>query len=179
MRHSARSLRLGVFTTSALIVLAALPASAQSRVRMDGGSSDSASFVVPRRAPASAEPAISTRDQRVALVLRDTVVIMQLTDTGMARLFDGDTATRGSGAALFARMARASISVLMDHGIAYRISALSSARAEGSRLVLEDRAGKHVFEDTSYNGHHPMTDFSPADAARFASAVQRAIDARR
>jgi hypothetical protein len=68
---------------------------------------------------------------------------------------------------------------MFDHGIAYRLSALGSARADGSRLVLEDRAGKRVFDQVELNGRNVMDDFSPAEAERFAAAVNRAIRGHR
>jgi hypothetical protein len=76
-------------------------------------------------------------------------------------------------------MIRAGVSGILDHGVAYRVSALRRARAEGSRLVLEDREGKPVFAGVEINGRHPMDDFPPEDARRFADAVNRAIQARR
>lgn len=171
-------LRMSVLV-AALMAAAPLAASAQSGHTVSVNASDSVSFIVPRRAPGEGEAALRTRDRKVALVLRDSVVVLQLTDHGMEHLFDDDTTKRSGGEAIFARMMKAGVEGLMDHGVAYRLSALRTAYADGSRLVLEDRTGKHVFEDTSYNGNHPMQDFAPADAERFARVVKQAIDARR
>jgi hypothetical protein len=50
---------------------------------------------------------------------------------------------------------------------------------DGSRLILENQAGERVFEDVDVNGRHVMDDFSPAEAERFAAAVNRAIRRQR
>ena len=115
----------------------------------------------------------------IAALLRDSVVVMQMTDHGMHHMFDGDTAKKGVGEAIIARMVRSGVEGLMDHGIAYRLSALRRAYADGGRVVLEGRDGTQVFQSTRLNGHRPMEDFAPAEATRFAAAVQRAIAARR
>jgi hypothetical protein len=41
--------------------------------------------------------------------------------------------------------------------------------------VLEDRAGKRVFDRVELNGRDVMDDFSPDEASRFAAAVNRAL----
>jgi hypothetical protein len=46
-------------------------------------------------------------------------------------------------------------------------------------LVLEDRAGKRVFDQVEFNGRQVMDDFSPAEAERFAAAVNRALRGQR
>jgi hypothetical protein len=166
--------------TAAVLLTASVPAYAQKDHAMNVHAADSMSFIVSRRAASDAEPSVQTRDRRVSLILRDTVIVLQLTDRGMTQMFEGDTNTSsGVGEAIFARMVRAGVSGLMDHGIAYRLSALRRAYVDGNALVLEDRAGTHIFEDTSYNGHHPMQDFKADEAERFAAAVQRAIAGRR
>jgi hypothetical protein len=68
---------------------------------------------------------------------------------------------------------------MLDHAIAYRLSALRSARVEGSRLVLEDLGGHRVFDQVELNGRQVMDDFSPAEAERFAAAVNRALRGQR
>jgi hypothetical protein len=174
--HTATRRTLAV---AALLLAALSPASAQEKKQVSVHAADSLSFIVPRRAPLESEASLRTRDRKVALVLRDTVVVLQLTDRGMDGLFDNDTTKRSGGEAIFARMMKAGVAGLMDHGIAYRLSALRTAYADGTRLVLEDRNGKHVFEDTELNGSHPMQDFAPGEAERFARAVKQAIDSRR
>jgi hypothetical protein len=140
---------------------------------------DSASFVVARRGPFAGEPVLRTLSGEAALILRDSVVVLQLTDYGLDHLFDGDRETRRGGSRILIAMVKAGVSGLLDHGVAYRVSALRRAYAEGNRVVLLDRAGNHVFETTNYNEHYPMEEFSPAEARRFAKAVQRSITAHR
>ena len=177
--HVLRGNAVRVLAAAVLALLGALPSGAQGNHRISVHADDSVSFIVPRRPPASGEASLRTTDRRAALILRDTVVVLQLTDRGMDELFDGDTATRSLGEGILVRMTRAGITGLLDHGIAYRLSALRRAYADGSRLVLEDHAGNHVFESTEYNGRHPMEEFVPAEAAHFAAAVQRLIATRR
>ena len=165
--------RAGVVLLGVLAV--AVPADARAQQSVKVNSSDSVSFIVPRRAPRDDEARLRTRDRKVVLVLRDTTIVMQLTDLGMETMFATDTAQTSGAAAIFARMAKAGMQGLFDHGIAYRLSALRAARADGTRLVLEDHAGAHVFEDAEINDVHPMDDFDPADAARFAKLVEGRI----
>lgn len=161
------------------ILAAATPARARAQHTLSVTSDDSTSFIVPRRAPTDDEARLRTRDHKVVLVLRDTTVVMQLTDLGLETMFANDTATRTGAGAIFARMAKAGMQGLFDHGIAYRLSALRTARADGGTLVLEDRDGKHVFADTNVNGVRPMQGFDPGEAERFARLVQRRIAAGR
>lgn len=136
---------------------------------------DSVSYIVPRRDAAPGEPSIKTTSQEGTLILRNGAVILQLTDRGLDHLFDGDHGDRG----ILVRIAKAGVSGMLDHGIAYRLTALKRAYSDGSRIVLEDKTGARVFETTSYNNHHPMEEFSPAEARRFAKLVQQAIEAQR
>ena len=159
------------------LLAAAVPADARAQHSVTVNSDDSVSFIVPRRAPRDDEARLRTRDRKVVLVLRDTTIVIQMTDLGMETMFATDTAHASGAAAIFARMARAGMQGLFDHGIAYRLSALRAARADDTRLVLEDHAGAHVFEDAEINDMHPMEDFDPADAQRFAKLVQDRISA--
>lgn len=155
------------------------PASAQRGTNISVHAPDSVSFVVARRGPYSDEIAIRTLSEEAELILRDSVVVLQLTDYGLDHLFDGDRDTRRGGSRILMAMVKAGVSSLLDHGVAYRISALRRAYADGNRIILEDRAGKHVFETTSYNDHYPMEEFAPGEARRFARAVERSIAAHR
>jgi hypothetical protein len=173
--------RLAVLAVvSAALVLAARPAAAQSRVAIRSEAGDSVAWVVRRQPLDEADAALRTRDRHVALLLTDTTVVLQFTERGLDHVRDqlGADAT-GTGARILARVLGAGIAGLLDHGLAYRLSALREARAEGGRLVLEDRDGGRVFAGTEINGRHVMDDFSPAEAERFAAAINRALRARR
>lgn len=178
-----RSIKLvPIIAATCCIVASLIPV---GRSHAQGGTSisvhapDSVSFVVARRGPYSDETAIRTVSGEAELVLRDTVVVLQLSDYGLDHLFDGDRDTRRGGSRFLMAMVKAGVSGLLDHGVAYRISALRRAYADGNRLILEDHAGEHVFETTNYNDHHPMEEFAPGEARRFAMAVQRKIAAHR
>jgi hypothetical protein len=142
---------------------------------------DSAAWIVPRQWEEGADAAIRTRDRRVALLLLDTSVVLQLTDRGLREVRDESTDDRTSsaGGRILAAVVRAGVSSLLDHGIAYRLSALRRAYVRDGRLVLEDRAGHDVFADVEVNERHPMEDFAPSQAQRFAAKVDRAIRAHR
>jgi hypothetical protein len=156
-----------------------VPSHAQGGTKISVHAPDSVSFVVARRGPFPDEPAIRTLSGEAQLILRDSVVVLQLTDYGLDHLFDGDRDSRRGGSRILMSMVKAGVSDLLDHGVAYRTSALRRAYTDGNRIILEDRAGNHVFETTSYNDHHPMEEFSSAEARRFATAVQRSIAAHR
>jgi hypothetical protein len=162
------------------LVLAARPATAQGQVAMRTAAADSVATVVRRQPVEGANATLRTRDRHVALLLTDTTVVLQFTDRGLDHMNAelGDRA-QGTGGRILARMVGAGLAELLDHGIAYRLSALRGARADGGRLVLEDHTGSRVLAETEVNGRRVMDDFSPAEAERFAAAVNRAIRAQR
>jgi hypothetical protein len=166
---------------AAVLACAALPAAAQSVTSVRIAGADSVAWIVPRQSRADAESALRTRDGRVVLLLQDTTLVIQLTDRGLDRLFedDRDTVRRSVGGRILASMVRAGVVSLLDHGIAYRLSALRRAYAEGNRLVLEDRAGERVFEGVEVRDRHVMDEFAPEEAERFAAAVNRALGVTR
>ena len=117
----------------------------------------------------------------VAVLLMDSTLVLQLTDLGLDEMSD-DVARESSdktGGRFLARMIGAALTGMFDHGVAYRLSALRSARAEGSRLLLEDLAGHPVFDRVEMNGRQVMEEFTPAEAERFAAAVNRALRGQR
>jgi hypothetical protein len=160
-----------------LLAAAASPAAAQLRVSARVNAPDSVAWVVSRQPLGIAEATLRSRDRAFAVLLNDTTVVLQMTDRGLdevGRRIETDSAS-GIGSRILARMLGAGVVGLLDHGIAHRLSALREARVEGTRLVLENVEGKRVFEDVDVNGRHVMDDFSPAEAERFAAAVNRAI----
>src|SRR5689334_10222075 len=101
------SIAFRALVASALLVTTTSAASAQGNNTISVHSTDSTSFVVPRRAPRDGEEMLRTRDRKVALVLRDTAIVLQLTDVGMKQLFAADTAPKTGAGAIFVRMAKA------------------------------------------------------------------------
>ena len=181
--------RLALATLAALaLTLAAgapTPLAAQSTkergLSIHADAPDSAAWIVPRQWEEGAEAAIRTRDRRVALLLLDTSVVLQLTDRGLREVQDDsmDDRTSSAGGRILAAVVRAGVSSMLDHGIAYRLSALRRAYVRDGRLVLEDRAGRDVFGDVEVNERRPMESFAPAQAQRFAAKLDRAIRAVR
>lgn len=174
MKDSTRSTRNAVICIMASLFTVPAAAHAQG-TSISIHAPDSVSYVVSRRDAEPGEPSIQTLSREATLILRNNAVILQLTDKGLDHLFDNDRGDRG----ILVRIAKAGVSGMLDHGIAYRVSALKRAYADGGRIVLEDRKGAHVFETTTYNDHRPMEEFSPGEARRFARLVQQAIDSQR
>lgn len=160
-----------------LLLATAMPATAQRQVSAHVTAPDSVAWVVARQPIGIAEATLRSRDRGFAVLLNDTTVVFQMTDRGLeevGRRIETDTAS-GIGSRILARMLGAGVVGLLDHGIAHRLSALREARVEGTRLVLENVAGERVFDEVDVNGRRVMDDFSPAEAERFAAAVNRAI----
>ncbi|MEO8563278.1 MAG: hypothetical protein ABI601_14435 [bacterium] len=140
-------------------------------------SADSAAFIVPRAQYDIANAKVRSRDKSVALLLTDTTLVLQLTQRGMDRMDAEirDSKGDGIGARFVARMLSAGVTGLLDHGVAYRLRSLRSARADGNRLILEDRDGHRVFENVEVNHSQLLEDLEPDEARRFAADVNRAI----
>jgi hypothetical protein len=178
-----RSIRTAVplGLAAALLLGAVSRASAQTSISVHADAPDSVSWVVPRQPLGVADVTLRTTDRRVAVLLMDTTLVLQLTDRGLDQMSD-DVArepTANAGGRILARVIGAALTGMFDHGIAYRLSALRAARAEGSRLVLEDLGGRRVFDQVELNGRQVMNDFSPTEAERFAAAVNRALRGQR
>ena len=111
------------------------------------------------------------------MLLMDTTLVLQFTDKGLSQMTAKirDSVPQDIGNRFLARIVGSALSEMFDHGIAYNLRGLRGARVEGNRLVLEDLAGKRVFDRVEFNGRDVMDDFSPAEASRFAAAVNRAL----
>lgn len=163
------------------VLLSAAPAAAQR----GGATSDAPSittstdttWIVSRVPLARARESLRTQDAQAAVLLLDTTLVLQFTDEGLSRMKAGvrDSGPQGVGQRLIAQVVGSTLGTMFDHGIAYDLRGLRGARAEGSRLVLEDRAGERVFDRVELNGRDVMADFSPTEASRFAAAVNRAL----
>ena len=158
------------------LALAARPAAAQRQLALGTKAADSVATVVRRQSVEDASATLRTRDRHVALLLTDTTVVLQFTDRGLDHVrTQVSEDTQGKSGAVLARMLGAGLTELLDHGIAYRLSALREARVDGGRLVLEDHGERRVFADTEINGRRVMDEFVPAEAERFAAAVNRVL----
>jgi hypothetical protein len=166
-------------TRTLLVVLSlALPLAAEAQGKtVSVHVSDSASWIVPRQPHDVAREELKTRDRNYVVLLTDTALVLQLTRQGMEKVDRDlrDMPRENMGLRLIARIVGAGVGELLDHGIAYRLSALREARAEGSRLVLEDLDGRRVFDRVEVNGRDVMDDFSPPSAEWFAREINRAI----
>lgn len=179
---SRRSAALALLMCAAPLLIAAAPATAQDGLSMSAHT-DSTARVIPRVPLSYADASLRTQDRQVALLLTETDVVLQLTNHGLSQvradIRHGDGDREGLGNRILAQMLSAGVGELLDHGIAAPLATLRRARVDGSRLVLENREGADLFAGVEVNGKHPMEEFSPADARRFADAVNRAIREQR
>jgi hypothetical protein len=137
---------------------------------------DTVAHVVDRETLAKARFAIVTRDGTAALLLMDTTIIAEMTNTGLARMNSRETTDTIKSAVnrMVARMALGALQPLFDHGIAYHLRDLADARYADGRLQLLRANGEEVFRDTEI-GHGPlMESFTPADAIAFAKRAREA-----
>lgn len=174
-----RSAAFALALTAAPVLLLPAPAAAQRGGLSMRAQTDSTTRAVPRVPLSYAEARLRTRNRAVEMLLTDTDVVLQLTDRGLsdvrADIRRGDGEAKGAGSRILAHVLSAGVGELLNHGIAAPLATLRRARVDGSRLVLETREGHDLFADVEMNGTRPMQDFSPADARRFADAVNRAI----
>src|SRR4051812_43261580 len=137
---------------------------------------DSVAHIVDRERLSHARVAIVSHDGAAALLLMDTTIVAQMTDTGLSRMNSReatDTIQSPAGR-LFARMALGAIQPLFDHGIAYHLRDLDDAKYADGRLQLTRSKGDEVFADTQIGNEPLMASFSPDDARRFAARVREA-----
>jgi len=156
-------------------MLLAASATAQSTITV--AVSKDSSWIVPRVPLRQAATSLRTRDAQAAVLLMDTTLVLQFTDEGLSKMNAGirDSAPQDVGHRILARMAGAALGEMFDHGIAVDLRSVRCAHVDGNRLVLEDLSGNRLFEHVELNGHDVMDDFSPAEASRFAAAVNKAI----
>ena len=176
-----RSLALAMRTALA-IALSAFCFAPAARAQ-EGGSvhvnvhvPDSVAHIVDRSTLAKANFAIVSRDGTAALLLMDTTIVAEMTDTGLARMNSREATDtiKGTVNRLFARMALGALQPLFDHGVAYHLRDLADARYADGRLKLVRANGEEVFRDTEI-GHGPlMESFTPADARAFAARAREA-----
>ena len=174
MRSSTFGLRLSlaVALASTLIVRNAQGQSVHVNVHVP----DSIAHVIDRVTPAKANFAIVSRDGTAALLLMDTTIVAEMTDTGLARMNSREATDtiKGTVNRMFARMALGALQPLFDHGIAYHLRDLSDARYADGRLKLTRANGEEVFADTEI-GHGPLMEaFTPSDAIAFAKRAREA-----
>lgn len=137
---------------------------------------DSVARLVPRLSPEDAAYSITTRDGRTALLLRDTSMVLQLTDRGLAELGREKRTEQEDGflTELLGTMLRSGLRMLLDRGIEYSLYDLREARVEDGVLVFESVSGHEVFDGVEMNGGRVMEQFGERDARAFAQRVNRA-----
>ena len=175
MPSSVNAFRLGLAVALSAAVLTT-GAQAQEGVHVSVHIPDSVAHVVDRPSLAKANFAIVSRDGTAALLLMDTTIIAEMTDTGLARMNarEATDTIKGTVNRLFARMALGALQPLFDHGVAYHLRDMANARYADGRLQIIRANGEEVFRDTEI-GHGPlMESFTPADARAFAARAREA-----
>jgi hypothetical protein len=145
-------------------------------IHVNINSPDSVSHIVDRETLGKAHFAIVSRDGTAALLLMDTTIIAEMTDTGLARM-NSRAATdtiKGAVNRMVARMALGALQPLFDHGVAYHLRDLAKARYADGRLQLVRANGEEVFRDTSVGNEPLMESFTPDDAKAFAKRAREA-----
>ena len=177
MRSPVDALRLWLAVAlSAAILASTVKAQETGSVHVKVHAPDSVAHIVDRSTLAKANFAIVSRDGPAALLLMDTTIVAEMTDTGLARMNSRESTDtiKGTVNRLFARMALGALQPLFDHGIAYHLRDLADARYADGRLRLVRANGDEVFSDTEI-GHGPlMESFTPADARAFAARAREA-----
>ncbi|MDP9203781.1 MAG: hypothetical protein M3P26_17900 [Gemmatimonadota bacterium] len=178
MRSSVPGLRLALAVALSAVVFGRTAHAQQGgSVHVNVHVPDSIANVVDRETLAKANFAIVSRDGTAALLLMDTRIIAEMTDTGLARMNSREATDTIKGAVnrMFARMALGALQPLFDHGVAYHLRDLADARYADGRLQLRRANGEEVFRDTSIGNEPLMESFTPSDAKAFA---KRASEAR-
>lgn len=177
MRLSISGLR---FAPALAIFALAIPSSGQAQeagTHVSVHVPDTVAHVVDRSTLAKARFAIVSRDGTAALLLMDTTIVAQMTDTGLERMNSRQATDtiKSPVNRMFARMALGALQPLFDHGIAYHLRDLAKARYADGRLHLVRSNGEEVFADTEIGHGQLMESFTPDDAKAFA---KRASEAR-
>ena len=177
MRLSVPGLRLAIAVALfALVAGRTAHAQKSGSVHVKVDVPDTVAHVVDRETLAKARFAIVTRDGTAALLLMDTTIIAEMTNTGLARMNSRETTDtiKSAVSRMVARMALGALQPLFDHGIAYHLRDLADARYADGRLQLLRKNGEEVFHDTEI-GHGPLMEgFTPADAIAFAKRAREA-----
>ena len=160
---------------AAAMLVFATPAFAQKdvHVTVDG---DSVVKVIDRVEIRKSTFHIVNVKQETALIVRDSTIVLQLTDRGLKNIKreikkEGESAL---GKMLHAALAGA-MEEFLDHGMEYQLSDLKEARVEKGVLVLERKNGELIFDEMEVNGEEVLETFSPEDARRFAAHVNRRV----
>ena len=171
------TLRLGLAVALCTAVLGnKVQAQEGGTIHVNVHAPDSVAHIVDRSTLAKANYAIVSRDGTAALLLMDTTIVAEMTDTGLARMNSREATDtiKGTVNRLFARMALGALQPLFDHGIAYHLRDMANARFADGRLQIVRANGEEVFHDTEI-GHGPlMESFTPADARAFAAKAREA-----
>lgn len=177
MRSSIPGMRLSLaVAVAATLVSRSVEAQDKGSMHVKVNSPDSVAHIVDRVRLAKANFAIVSRDGTAALLLMDTTIVAEMTDTGLARMNarESTDTIKGTANRMVARMVLGALQPLFDHGIAYHLRDLADARYEDGRLKLTRANGEEVFGDTEI-GHGPlMEQFAPSDAKAFAKRAKEA-----
>ncbi len=137
--------------------------------------------IIPRLAYDEAGFSITTQDKSADLLLTDAELILQFTDDYLENIA-GDI--RGedevSDTSHFASVLRSAISsgvrTLLDRALAIPLYEIEEIYYRDGRLVIINRKGEEMFEDTDIDGILIMEDFSRRDARRFVAEAEKRME---
>jgi hypothetical protein len=157
---------------SVLSVSSAFAGEPKRGVSISFDSDDSRTSVVARHAVREARLAITTRHDGATLLLLNDAVAIQLSDAALRAVETKEEASfLEEWLAVGARL-------MVGKSVEYPIANIRSAEIRGGVLVLTSDQGKPVFDNIKVNGSTALSDFTPADAARFVSAFNASASRR-
>jgi len=121
--------------------------------------------------------AITTEDGKVTLLLTDRDVAVQLSDRTLHRvrreMHDKDEEEDNFLASVIKTVVIGTVDEVIDHSFACPVRKLRDVSYENGRLVLTDKNGHHVFEDTDIDDTDVLASFSEKDARNFVREFRR------
>jgi len=135
-------------------------------------SEDPRTHVGPRRDLRDARLAITTRDGSTSLLLLDDAVAVQLTDRTLANVAAKEEA------GFVEELVAAGVRSAMRKAVEYPIANIRRVEVRDGALVLTNDRNQPIFTEMKVNGNEVLRGFSPADTARFVSALRPRLTAR-
>jgi hypothetical protein len=134
--------------------------------------------IVPRYPHGDAEYYITTQEKSVDLLLTNSEILFQFTDDYLDKIAteiqsENDLEDSTHFAAVLRSALSSGIQKLLDRAISIPLNEIGEIYYENSRLVMINRDGEEMFEDTDIDGVNIMEDFSRRDATRFIAEAEK------
>lgn len=133
--------------------------------------------IVPRYPRGDAEYYVTTQEKSVDLLLTNSEILLQFTDNYLDNIAseiksENDLEDSTHFAAVLRSALSSGIQKLLDRAISIPLNEIEEIYYENGRLVMINREGEEMFEDTDIDGVKIMEDFSRRDAARFIAEAE-------